>query len=436
MIKNNPKTINAWAMYDWANSVYSLVICSAIFPIYYTAVTTIKEGDKIISDKVMFLGREFVNTALSSYAMAFSFLMVCILSPLLSSIADYKGNKKSFLQFFCLMGSVSCACFYFFQRENLELGIFLTVTASVGFWGSLVYYNAYLPEICDAEHTDRVSAKGFSLGYIGSSILMILCLVLIMMHDTFGLEEGLATRLSFVMVGIWWFGFAQYTFANLPKGQANTTEKHNWWKGFGELKTVFKIAKKDHSLKTYLLAFFFYSTGVQTIMLVAVYFGDKLLKLAASELIITVLIIQFVAIAGSYLFAFLSKKYGNRKALSAAVFTWIVICIAAWFIAEYKSKEGFYVLAFFVGMIMGGIQSLSRATYSKLIPETEDHASFFSFYDITEKLAIIVGMTFFGFVEELTGSMQNSTFVLTTFFVIGLVILSFLKDERLKPYKL
>ncbi|HTM65798.1 MAG TPA: MFS transporter [Flavipsychrobacter sp.] len=423
---SNKKMHRAWAMYDWANSAYNLVITSTIFPAYYTAVTTVKEGDKIVSDKVHFFGATFTNTALFDYALAAAYLIIAIISPVLSSIADYRGNKKSFMRLFCYIGSLACACLYFFRISTLEAGIICFAIAAIGYCGSLVFYNAYLPEIATESDSDKVSAQGFAYGYIGSVLLQLVCFVFVFKPEWFhwlGIyDDGDASRFSFLMVGIWWFAFAHIPLLKLPKGKPleQHPEKNILVNGFHELGKVFRQLKKLAVLRTYLGAFFFYSMGVQTVMLAATIFGSKELKLGTSELISTILIIQLVAIAGAYIMAKLSQKFGNLKVLLLVVFIWILVCIYAYFIT---SAMQFYIVATVVGLVMGGIQSLSRSTYAKLMPATKDTASFFSFYDVTEKIAIVIGMFSFGFIEEVTGSMRNSILALISFFVIGIVIL-------------
>jgi MFS transporter, UMF1 family len=424
--KNNPRIINSWAMYDWANSVYALVIATAIFPAYYAGVTP---------NEVRFLGRTFVNTSLYFYALSFAFLVVAVISPILSAMSDSIGNKKPFMQFFCLLGSVACAGLFFFDAQHLELGIVLVVLAGIGFTGSIVFYNAYLPEIATEDRQDAVSAKGFGLGYLGSSILLILCLLMITHNEWFLLPKtwngfnALPVRLSFLLTGIWWFGFAQLTFFNLPKATINYKNLNgsiivSGYKALGE---VFSQLTNLPSLKRFLVSFFFFSMGLQTVMYAASTFGSKEIHMEQGELITTILIIQFIGIAGAYLFSFLSKKIGNIPALLVAVVIWVFICGGAYFV--YTPKP-FFILAGFVGLVMGGIQSLSRSTYSKLLPETKNHASFFSFYDVTEKIAITIGTSTFGFIEELTGSMRNSITILMIYFLIGLVLLWPLRKTR------
>ncbi len=415
-IKGNKKIINSWAMYDWANSVYSLVITSTLFPIYYTLVTT---SD---TDKVNFLGREFINSSLYSYAISFAFLLIAAISPFLSSIADYSGTKKGFMRFFCYMGSLACMALYFFEGYNLELGIFALIIATIGFSGSIVFYNAYLPEIAEIKDQDRVSAKGFAFGYIGSSILLVFNLIMIQYPGWFWFQDNLsAIRFSFFLTGLWWIGFAQITFSNLPKNIYNRQPKGDFLlNGYKKLLQVWKQLKQLKYIRIFLFSFFFYSMRVQTVMYVASLFVEKEVNMESYQLILAILIIQFVAIAGSFLFARLSGKFGNIRALILAVLVWIGICIGAFFV--YDAHE-FYLVAFFVGLVMGGVQSLSRSTYSKLLPKTKDHASFFSFYDICEKVAIVLGTTTFGLTEELTGSMRNSIIALTVFFLVGLILL-------------
>ncbi len=418
--KDKKRVQNGWAMYDWANSVYSLVITSTIFPVYYNSVTSTENGGDVVS----FFGFEIVNTVLYSYSISFSFLLIALLSPLLSGIADSSGKKLTFMKFFCYLGSFCCIGLFFFDGSNLEWGIFCSVMASVGYAGSIVFYNAFLPLISSEDEYDMLSAKGFSLGYIGSVILLVFNLLMIQKPEWFMIaDDGIAARLSFLITGLWWAGFAQFTLRVLPDNPYRKKITTGLLaKGYQEIRKVFGEVRQMNVMNKFLLAFFFYSMGVQTVMYLAASFGDKELGLPGDQLILTILIIQIVAIGGSYLFAFLSKKFGNKLSLMIMVFVWIGICIAAYFV--YSLYE-FYSLAFVVGLVMGGIQSISRSTFSKLIPETTtDHASYFSFYDVTEKIAIVLGTFSYGFIEQITGSMRNSSLTLGIFFIVGLGFLT------------
>lgn len=426
--KNNDKTITAWAMFDWANSAYNLVITTTVFPAYYIAMTE----NAANGNTVDFFGFKVINTVLQSYALAIAYLIMVFLLPILSSIADYRGNKKVFMEFFTIIGSIACCTLFFFDKNHIELGIISFAIAAIGYSGGFVFYNSYLPEIATLDMQDKVSAKGFTYGYIGSVLLQIICFVFILMPDTFGLTKASASRLSFLLVGIWWIGFALIPFSILPKGSPNAQPRHqNIIKGgFIELGNVWAKIKSMPLLKRFLPSFFFYSMGVQTVMLVATSFAAKELGMATDQLIQIILIIQVVAIAGATLMSRLSDKYGNVRVLIFVVFLWIGICIAAYFT---KTATHFYIVAMFVGLVMGGIQSLSRSTYSKFLPlDTPDTASFFSFYDVTEKLAIVGGLFSFGFIEQITGNMRNSTLVLGIFFIIGLLLLFSLLSAQKK----
>jgi len=477
------KVITGWAMYDWANSVYNLVITTTFFPIYFTAATR----HHFKSEMIPFLGHSFVNSSLYSYSLAAAYLVIALFYPILTSIADTRGNKKNFMRFFCYMGAIGCSLLYFFDGSNLGLGIGCFILASMGYVGSLVFYNAYLPEIAAPEDQDRVSAKGYAYGYIGSVILQIIgfVLVLVIHKDPF-----LGPRLTFLLVGIWWAGFAQLTFAVLPKVKRTEAKKINiFTAGFAEVRKVYHEVKKMAVLKRYLRGFFFYSMGVQTVMMAATLFGSKLLGLEDTKLIITVVLIQLVAIVGAIWMSRLSARYGNIRVLMGVIVFWILLCVSAWLTAgqaeqlklfhdkiaelqqqkeDLQAKKGqmnaiafatedgnieaelsrwkhdlaphqepieysFYALALGVGLVMGGIQSLSRSTYSKLMPETKDTASYFSYYDLTEKFAIVIGMFSFGFIDDMTGSMKNAVLFLILFFVIGLI---WLYSAQLKQKKI
>ena len=426
--KNNPKVTRAWCFYDWANSAYSLVIISTIFPIYYGAVARNPDG----SDIVNFLGFDINSSVLFSYAISFSYLVIAFLNPFLTAIADYSGRKKLFLRVFCYIGSGCCAGLFFFTKDTFTLSMFLFMLAAMGWTGSIVFYNSYLPDIATEDQYDNLSARGFAWGYIGSVLLLIVNLALVLKPKLFGLDpanESLPPRISFLTTGIWWFVFAHYTFYYLPKNALAKPREGSWvLNGFHELKKVFGQVKRLALLKRFLLAFFFYSMGVQTIMYVATVFGDKELHLAAEKLIITILILQLVAIAGAHGFARLSAVIGNIKTLVISLILWIGICIGAYFV---YTEYAFYALAAVVGLVMGGIQSLSRSTYSKLIPaETTDTASFFSFYDITEKVAIVLGTFAYGAIAQATGTMRNSILALITFFIVGFICLATIKEKK------
>lgn len=428
MQKNNPKTINAWCMYDWANSAYSLVITSTIFPVYYAVMTRKHFGSNTLS----FFGYQIENTVLFAYSLSASMLLVAFLSPLLSGIADYSGRKKLFMRLFTLIGSLACISLFGFNGGNVELGIIAFALAAVGYSGGLVFYNAFLPEIATEDNYDRISARGFVFGYIGSVTLLVANLIIISLHESLGLSQDNATRLAFLMVGIWWLLFSSVTFYYLKE---NDKKKINLSRkvlvsGFQEINQVARNVLGQRLVLLFLLAFFFYSMAFQTIMYLAPSFAEKELKMDGEKLILMVLILQLVAVVGAYFMAKLSDKLGNKKTLLLLILTWILICVAAYYIT---AQWQLYVVASFIGFVMGGIQSLSRSTYSKLIPEnTEKTASYFSFYDLLEKLAIVIGTSSYGYIEMVTGSMRNSIIAMIAFFVVGM---AFMSQTQIKAVK-
>ena len=410
-------------MYDWANSAYNLVITTTFFPIYFAAITKSAYGE----NTVPLLGRTFKNTALYNYALAFAYLIIALALPILSAIADSRGNKKKFMQFFCYLGGLSCIGLFWFKGDqpSVLLGTGCFVLTAIGYIGSLVFYNSYLPEIAEPDDRDWVSARGYSMGYIGSVILQLVGFGLVLYFSAQG-DNSSGPLYTFLLVGIWWIVFAQITFYHLPVASAPVEKKdgHVFKNGFLELKKVWEQVKHLKVLKWFLVAFLFYSMGVQTVMLAATLFGSQLLGLPDEKLIITVVLIQLVAIPGAMMMSALSGKFGNLRVLTGVVFFWILVCVAAYVVANMK-EQGidvefyFYGLAVSVGIVMGGIQSLSRSTYSKLMPDTKDTASYFSFYDVTEKIAIVIGIFTFAYIDETFG-MKNSVLILIIFFILGL----------------
>lgn len=414
-------------MYDWANSVYTLVITSAIFPIFYNSL--FEKSDPYVN----FFGISFKNSALISFVTAAAFLLVAVLSPVMSGIADYTGNKKSFLKFFCYLGAISCIGLYWFDLSMIYPGILCYFFGLIGFWASLVFYNSYLPDIAHKSQQDAVSARGFSMGYIGSTILLVINLAMVMKPDTFGItgtsaEAAIkAMRYSFVMVGVWWMLFSQYTYYYLPKGNRNAYKitPDVVTNGFKELRKVWDFIKMDLRLSRYLSGFFVSSMAVQTVMLIATYFGAQEIKWENEQqgrigLIVCILLIQLVAVFGAFLTARASGKFGNLPVLITINLFWLGLCVAAWFIVL---PMHFYIMATMVGLVMGGIQSLSRSTYSKFLPETQDTASFFSFYDVTEKVGIVIGMCVYGLIDQISGSPRLAIVFLGAFFFTAVILL-------------
>ncbi len=473
--------MKAWALYDWANSVYSLVITSTIFPIYFSILTTIREKSEFVQETgkwikvperytINIFGTEYQPDAVYGYSLTISFLIVVVLSPILSSLADTIGNKKSFLQFFCYLGATSCMGLAMFTgMQNVFLGLLFSITASVGFWGSLVFYNSFLPDIATPDKQDALSAKGYVYGYIGSVILVIICLVMIQVLAKDAEQAKIYTRISFLLTGAWWFGFSQYTFKHLPQfgnvkdqlpkdlvllNYKNIFKKHEEQGGFWEVlkdnvafyiditrqsfRELFKVGNKlfkDRNLKFFLSSFFFYSVGMQTIFLMATLFGKSEINMAQEKLIMTLLIIQIIAIVGAVIFSRLSRKIGNKNVISIAVILWIVACLSAYYLKKENPnvEYQFYGIAGIIGLVMGGLQAMSRSTYSKLLPEDGmDNTTYFSFYDVLEKIAIILGTFIFATMIEKYHNMRYSALSMSVFFFVGLLLIRFVKLKVVK----
>ncbi len=433
--KNQKKVLNAWTMYDWANSVHNLVITTVVFPMYFLATTSVKDANgKIINDIVDFFGFKVQNSVLYSYTISVATLLLVILNPILTPLADSSGRRKMFMKFFCYLGAASCAYFYFFTKDNVNSAIIAFGLSIMGWGGSIVFYNSFLPEIATEDRFDNLSAKGFTMGYIGSVILLVVNLLMIMKPTLFGLtqadsDSGFTARISFLTVGVWWALFAQIPFYYLPKDQRKSFQTGRLMTGFQELKKVIKEVRNHKLITKFLMAFFFYDMGVMTVIYVATIFADKELHIEKQGLIITLLLIQLIAIPGSYLASWLSSKLGNTKALLIFIFIWSFMPLAAYFTT---TQNEFYVIAAVVGLVMGGIQSLSRSTFAKLLPDdTKDTASYFGFYDIIEKLAITLGTLIFGLVGQLTGNMRSSVLTILVFFIIGFLLLMRVPSKKI-----
>ncbi|MBD2755108.1 MFS transporter [Spirosoma validum] len=431
-MKNNPRILTAWTFYDWANSVHALVIVSSIFPVYFSATALNETGGPVIN----FLGISIKNSVLFSYTISAAFLFTAILSPICSAIADYSGQKKLFMKVFCYTGAISCSLLYFFVQETTTFAVICFWLSLIGWSGSIVFYNSYLPDIATEDQYDRVSARGFSMGYIGSVLLMVFNLLVILKREWFGnISEAMASRIAFLTVGLWWIGFAQIPFSRLPDGTRKVTNQTDpdrggnyLLNGFKELRHVWAELQKHLLTKRFLMAFFVYNMAAQTVMYVATIFGSDELKLPGQSLIITILLIQLVAIPGAYGFSRLSERFGNTYSLMTAVAIWIGVCAGAYYV---QTEAQFFGLAGVVGLVMGGIQSLSRSTYSKLIPATTDTASYFSFYDVTDKTSTVFGTLVYGLIEQLTGNMRNSVLALLVLFVVGFVLLLRIPSQKI-----
>jgi len=416
---DDKKTIRAWAFFDWANSAYSLVISTAIFPIYFIAVAP---------ETLNFFGIELSNESVYSYSIAFAYLLISLVAPLLGGIADFGNKRLAFLKAFTTVGALSCICLFFFSAEiNVWIGTLAFVISTIGFAGSLIFYDSFLPRIASRPNYDKVSAMGYAYGYIGSVILLVFILFMSQKPEFFGFsaESSLPYRIGFALVGVWWLGFAQITFRRMPKDNKESLPTGFIKSGYRELRHAFSDLRKDKNLLYYLSSFFFYSAGVQTVIYLATIFAEQELAFSSGELIMTVLILQIVAILGAHIFAKVAKAKGSKQTLIILILIWMCICLAAYFT---ESKALFYVIAGFVGLVLGGIQSTSRAGFTKLLRSDEDDlSSFYSFYDVLFYISVVFGTFAFGLVNQLTQSLRYSVLALVVFFVLAIVLLAPMK---------
>lgn len=411
---NNKKIINGWAFYDWANSAYFLVISTAIFPSYFMNNT-----DPYIN----FFGFEIANSAFYSFLISIAYLIIAVTTPLLSGIADYGGKRLSFLKTFTVVGSIACMALFFFTNDaTIWVGIISFIVATIGCAGGLVFYDSFLPDIASEDMYDKVSAKGYSFGYIGSVLLLVFILFMAFKPDLFGIKDALLPyRIGFILVGLWWLSFSQITFRRMPNNKNNKPYTKDILKnGYKELSKAYKKLQHQPNIKRYLYAFFFYFSGVQTVIYLASAFASKVLGFSSMELIIIILILQLIAVPGAYFFAYFAKIKSSKFSMTTMIIIWTIICGLAFLVQD---KLPFYALAGLVGLVLGGIQSMSRSTYTKLLdPNDDDITCYYSFYDVLYKLSIVFGTALFAILEILTDNMRYSVLGLAVLFIIGLII--------------
>ena len=312
---DDKKVIRAWALFDWANSAYSLVISTAIFPIYFLAIAP---------DEVNILGQTIGDSTLYSFSISFAYILIALIAPVLGGIADAGSKRLFFLRIFTTIGSLSCITLFLFSDASyLWVATTAFITATIGYAGSLIFYDAFLPVIASRENYDAVSARGYAQGYIGSLILLVFILAMSQFPTTFGFAEdsSLPYRLGFALVGFWWLGFGYLAFSRLPPDNPEKGSRQPLSDGYKKIRAVSKELLSKVDLRRFLIAFFFYSAGVQTVIYLATIFADKELNFEESELILTVIILQVVAIAGSLLFSRVAKKRGSKYAII------LMICI-------------------------------------------------------------------------------------------------------------
>ncbi len=428
------KQVFGWAMYDWANSAFATTVSVAIFPIYFSDVVVPEEGFTIC-------GTLFDATVLFGFMSSLYALLIFICAPVLGAVADFSASKKKFLMVFCYGGSLFTIMLFFCGSGDVWLSMILFFLAQIGFVGGNIFYDAFLPQIASEEKLDWVSGKGFAYGYIGGGLQFAISLALIATHDYIGISKELAARTAMVMAGLWWAGFSIFTFIYL-KEPGTTAKKHYSysslpkWIAYSKigiqrtLSTAKKVKRFKH-LVLFLVAYMIYNDAIQTVIKMSAIYGLDELKIAQTNIMITLLIIQFLAFFGALFFSYLAGKISPKKALMVTLILWTFIVTYGYFIT---SSGGFLFLGVMVGCVLGGSQALSRSLYGSIIPVNAS-AEFYGFYSVFSKFSTIWGTAIFAFIRHFTGSSRNAIISLAAFFIIGFILLSMVNMEKAKEAK-
>lgn len=404
-----------WVFYDWANSAYSIVIVTAIFPLYFKAAAT--EAGIAAS----------TSTAYWGYANSIATLLVSILAPILGTIADFKGFKKRFFIFFSGLGIIFTFILALIPHDQwlILLGIF--ILTSVGFAGANIFYDAFLVDVTNEDRMNRISANGFALGYIGSTIPFVLCIALILMaqQDIIPLSVPVASQLAFAITALWWGLFTIPMLKNVEQKYYIERVANPVRMSFKRLYETLKNIKAYRALFLFLLAYFFYIDGVHTIFTMATAFGSDM-GIDSTTLLLVLFMTQVVAAPFAVLFGKLGEKFTAKKMILVGIIIYIIICIYAYFM---KTSLDFWIIAMLVGTVQGGVQALSRSYFAKLVPK-ESSNEFFGFYNIFGKFAAIAGPVLVGATAQITGNTSSGVFSLIILFVIGGIILLRVPDQE------
>lgn len=425
--QDDPKEIFGWAMYDWANSAFSATVVTVFLGPYLTSlVKAVADVDGL----VYLLGIPLRYDSFFAYCTAVSVVLQVFVLPILGAVADYSHLRKFFLQFFCVLGALATALLFFLRTGLHWLGAGLYIVANLAFGASIVFYNAYLPDIASPARRDQVSAFGWGLGYLGGGILLLLNLLLFTFRESLGLAADVAVRLSLASAGIWWLLFAQFSFVRLrsryPRVQLPSGETYLSI-AFEQLRRTFRAMRRLPETLKFLVAYLFYNDGVQTVIALASVFGAEELKLETSTLIQVILMVQFVAFVGALAFGQVAQWTGAKIAIVITLAVWCAVTVYAY---QFLYTElQFWLMAAVVAFVMGGSQALSRSLFSQLIPKGKE-AEFFAFYEISERGTSWIGFVLFGLVNQLAGSLRAGILALIALFVIGLVLLLFVNVAR------
>lgn len=416
-MKSLTKQEKSWAFYDWANSAYSMTITSTVLPIYFKSVA--ESGGMSPSN----------STALWGYTISFSTMIVSLLAPILGTIADYKGNKKKFFKFFFSIGVLFTTLLAFIPENSPLLLLLCYGFTLVGFSGTNIFYDAFLIDVTNRDRMDKVSSYGFALGYIGSTIPFIISIavVLLTQKGILPISLPLACKITFLITSVWWLIFTIPILKNVNQIYYVEPENNPIRKSFKRLFSTLKQIKSHRNIFLFLIAYFFYIDGVDTIIGMASSYGTDL-GISMVSLLIILLLTQFVAFPFTILYGKLSEKIGGKKLLYLGILTYTIICIYGYFI---KTTLDFWILAMAVGSAQGGIQAISRSFFGKMVPK-ENANEFFGFYNIFGKFAAIMGPLLMAIITQVTGQTRNGILSLILLFVVGFLCLTKVNDTNHK----
>lgn len=431
---NDRRTLFGWCVYDWADSAYATTVLAGLLPAYFAKVVVGPDG-------VFIVGQHFRASTLWALAVAAAAIVVFLTAPVLGAVADFTAAKKRFLLMFAYLGSLFTTLLSFCGSGDVGLTLAFFVLAQVGFVGASVFYDAFLPQIAGPDRMDRVSGWGYAAGYVGGGVQFSLALLLILFHEKLGIEEGLAARLGLAMAGLWWAGFTIITALTLreaPPTQSLPDRYRNWPRTAAvaatglrrTLETVRRV-RQYRPLVLFLVAFMLYNDGIQTVIAMATIFGREELKLSTGDLMLTLLVIQGVAMAGALAFGRLAGWIGAKRAVMVALVLWSGVVIYAYFIT---TRIEYFALGGVVGIVLGGSQALSRSLYGSMIPP-EGSAEFFGFYTVFSKFSAIWGPLAMATINHLTGSLRLSIVSVVVFFVFGLILLAFVDEQKARQMR-
>jgi UMF1 family MFS transporter len=406
------RELRAWAMYDWANSAFATTVMAAILPIYYVQVA----GSTLPS---------YVALSYWAYTAAIALAIIVVASPILGAVADYLGAKKAFLAAFMVLGVVATFGLSFVGSGDWVLASFFFILGNIGFTGSIVFYASLLPHIASDEELDRVAAGGWAVGYVGGGLLLIINAVMIVKPDWFGLpDQEAASRAAFATVAVWWALFSLPIFRHVAEPPRRIEPEEEGLGlgpvriGFRRLSATFHEIRQYRQLVLFLAAFFFYSDGIGTIIKLATAYGSQI-GLGTESLIGALLVVQFVGVPFTFAFGALADRIGAKRGIMIALVVYSMISVFGYFVT---TAWHFWVLAFAVGMVQGGAQSLSRGLFASMIPRARS-SEFFAFFSVFEKMAGILGPIVFGVASQMTGTGRFGILAVIVFFLVGMALL-------------